>query len=142
MAPSAQDKGGKGHGYGKGAAHKGGGRDTRPASRARFSDRDIRQYIQRVPPMTKEEAAAEQLFRQPPETSAEQHQFRPTIRQQLTDFAILALTARRAKEHALADMRDKKIATRKCMAQSTMSLRQQQSEYQAKLEGAEERLAN
>eukprot|EP00959_Pyramimonas_sp_CCMP1952_P373517 7822689-Pyramimonas_sp.AAC.1 len=73
MAPSTQDKGGKGYGYGKGAAHKGGGRDARPASRTRFSDRDIRQYIQRVPPMTKKEAAAEQIFRQPPETSAEQH---------------------------------------------------------------------
>eukprot|EP00959_Pyramimonas_sp_CCMP1952_P342805 7181625-Pyramimonas_sp.AAC.1 len=80
MAQSVQDKGGKGFGHGKSFGGEGGGRDSRPPSRSRFSERDIRQYIQRVPPMTKEEAEAEQSYRQPPETSAEQHQFRLAIR--------------------------------------------------------------
>eukprot|EP00959_Pyramimonas_sp_CCMP1952_P417908 8755446-Pyramimonas_sp.AAC.1 len=92
--------------------------------------------------MTKEEASAEQCYRQPPETSAEQHQLRLTIRGQLTDLGTLALTARGAKEHALADSHDRKTATYKCMVQSTMLLRQQQAEFQAKLEGAEERIMN
>eukprot|EP00959_Pyramimonas_sp_CCMP1952_P434917 9106773-Pyramimonas_sp.AAC.1 len=60
MGQLAQGKGGgKGYGYGKRSGSKGVGRDARPPSRSRFSDRDTRQYIQRVPHMTKEEATAE-----------------------------------------------------------------------------------
>ena len=100
---------------------------TRPEARVRpaslDSRTDLRMHVARVPPVTKEEAQVQQCYRAPPESSAEQHQFRLEVRRQLNELAMLALTARRARESALADSHDRKTATLKCMVQSTMPLR-------------------